>query len=74
MPLPRATGWLSAEPDTIELSADGAKLLYSVSFNDSIVIDKGLASEFTVHEKGVYSYTADLATGETDLKILPLAQ
>ncbi|MBE7063930.1 MAG: hypothetical protein E7390_09135 [Ruminococcaceae bacterium] len=69
LPLPQADleGTL-AEPDTYAFSEDKKTFRYSCSFAEPLA-----DGETVLREAGTYSYTTDLASGETTLEILPLA-
>ena len=70
LPLPARNAWgADAEPDAICLSEDGYTLYYEVTFSEQMVMDKGLESEYFIHDKGTYFYTVDLLTGEVTLTI-----
>lgn len=66
--VPYETPWGQAHYETMELSEDGTKLIYTYSFDDEAVysIDPGNPDvpERLLHEKGQYVFTADLITGE----------
>ena len=61
-----ATTWA---PDSLSLSGDGTKLVYSYYFPEALEYYGEL-----LHEAGEYTYTADLATGEVTAKIDPASQ
>ena len=58
-------------PLTLELNGDGTVLTYSYHFDERLVVTDMGGEEFVAHEAGTYVYTVDLATGETELEILP---
>lgn len=47
-------------PDSVELSADGATLVYRYTFEKPLSDETGVL----LHDAGTYTYTVDLATGE----------
>lgn len=70
LPLPAINAWYTAaEPESIYLSENKSKLYYKVTFDSRLVIDEGLSSEEIIHEKGTYSYTVDIVTGDVDIAI-----
>lgn len=72
LPLPAASRFSAAAPDSMTLSEDGSKLYYSVTFDEALILpaDDGSGNTYVLHEQGVYQYTADLATGKTELEII----
>lgn len=54
------------------LSADGASFTYVYRFAWPLSYTDGDGREVTLHDAGTYTYTVDLATGETSVKHEPL--
>lgn len=73
--VPFDTPWGQAHYETMELTEDGSKLIYTYSFDDvatfSIDPDNPEVPVRLLHEKGSYVFTADLKTGEVTYVFTP---
>ena len=70
LPLPDMQWSKPAAPGEITISEDGNVATYSVFFEEDLILDPGQETENAIHEKGTYSYTTNLLTGETTLEII----
>ncbi|MBO4953852.1 MAG: hypothetical protein J6D04_01730, partial [Clostridia bacterium] len=73
LPLPKENFWGNERmPDTITFSEDGKTLVYTRHFDEKFEMSIDVTTPpFTIHEKGTYTYTVNLETGEVSLEILP---
>ena len=71
LPLPLAAPEEYAQPDELTFSADGQSLTYSCAVQINV---PGMDSVTVIQEKGVYSYTVDLSTGEVTEVFSPLGE
>ena len=65
LPLPRANGYDTALPETIEFR-DG-KFIYEITFPTEEVTNEGMT---LIHLKGTYHYEVDLTTKTVSLSVL----
>lgn len=73
LPLPQETFWGNTRmPDTMTFSEDGKTLVYTRHFDEKleVSIDITTTPPRLVHDKGTYTYTVDLETGEYSLEII----
>ena len=68
LPLPHAAPEEYAQPADLTFSADGKTLTYSCAVRIDV---PGLDGVTAIQEKGVYSYTVDLSTGEVTETFAP---
>ena len=66
--VPYETPWGQAHYETMELSEDGQKLVYTYSFDNEAVFGTDINNPDmparVLHKKGQYVFTADLKTGK----------
>ncbi len=73
LPLPQETFYGNERmPDTITFSEDGKVMVYTRHFDEKfeMSVDITTTPPFTIHEKGTYTYTVNLETGEVSLEIV----
>ena len=71
LPLPHAALEEYAQPANLTFSADGKTLTYSCTVRMDVSGQDGVT---IIQEKGTYTYTVDLTTGEATETFLPLAE
>ena len=71
LPLPLAAPEEYAQPAELIFSSDGQSLTYSCAVRIDV---PGMDSVTVIQEKGVYSYTVDLSTGEVTEVFSPLGE
>ena len=71
LPLPLAAPEEYAQPAELIFSSDGQSLTYSCAVQIDV---PGMDSVTVIQEKGVYSYTVDLSTGEVTEVFSPLGE
>ena len=72
LPLPQHSFWGNTYmPETLDFSEDGKTLVYTQHFDEKleVTMDPSIPSRL-VHEKGTYTYTVNLETGEVSLEII----
>ena len=71
LPLPHAAPEEYAQPTNLTFSADGKTLTYSCTVRIDVPGPDGVT---IIQEKGTYTYTVDLTTGEATETFLPLME
>lgn len=73
LPLPERSFWGNTTmPETLDFSDDGKTLVYTQHFDEKLEVSVDITTTppRLVHEKGTYTYTVNLETGEVSLEII----